>query len=298
MAPPAYAPPPGAPAPSARRGRGPIVAIALVIILVVLAVVGYAGVGYAYAQGRIGTARTAYNTAIDHANKYNDTISGLTSKMVNIDINTTATDLQNNKTLIAGLTASSQAAQTSIAADDASLSQAQSDLGQNSWLTALSKSDIDRYTTKIGHLRNALASANTITADYVQFGTFYQAFYDVLLDLETLGSSTDATTALTAVTKIKTDSAKAIALDKAPGVAPEVGTFLTDVQKAATDLTALYAASATGDTAAYDAAKAAVDQDITKLDSDDLSAVPAKTDAFYKPLIEAYNSEIDAANKT
>jgi len=50
-------------APPARNMR-PIITVVAIIVVVVLAVVGYAGAGYAFANSRIDSARTSYNTVV------------------------------------------------------------------------------------------------------------------------------------------------------------------------------------------------------------------------------------------
>lgn len=285
-------------APPPRRGMGPLIAVILVAILVVVAVVAYAGIGYAYAQGRLNSAKDTYNSVIAHENTYADTVnaaSSISSSAFN------ASSIADAKAKYADLVSKSQAAQPQIASDDSKLADADASLKQNSWLTLVSKSSLDKMSTKIGHLRNALAAAKEISADYVQLGTFYETLADAIGDLDTFttkAQASDFTGATAAIEKLKTDTAKAITQDKAPGLPPEADTFLKDLQTVANDFSAVINAAVSGDESAYNAAVTKGDADVSKLQADDTNAIDAKTQAFYKPLIDKYNSEIDAANNT
>lgn len=285
--------------PGPARSRGPLIAIVGVVIIVVVAVLGYGAVGYAYSQGRLNSAKDSYNGVVDHVNKYTDAMNALTTKLTSTNLSTATTaELQQSKTAMTQFVTSSQQAQGQIGTDDATLAKAGDDLQQNSWLTAINKSEMDKATTRIGHLRKALSDAKVVTADYVQLGTFYEAFYDMLIDFDAIGSQSSASGLSAAVAKIKTDVTKAISLDKAPGLPPEMDAFLKDVQTTANDFTTLLAAIAAGDQAATDAATAAVQKDATKLDAYDFNKMGDAIDAFYKPMIDDYNSEVDKANKT
>lgn len=277
----------------------PIIAIVAAVIIVIVALLGYAGVGYAYSQGRLSSAKDAYNGVVDHVNKYTDAMNALTTKLTKADPSTATTaDLQQTRTAVAQFVTTSQDAQGKIGPDEASLAKASGDLQQNQWLTAINKSQIDKSTTRIGHLRKALGDARVVTADYVQLGTFYESFYDMLIDFDTIASQSGTSGLSTAVAKIKTDVDKAISQDKAPGLPPDMDAFLKDVQATANDFMTLLNALAAGDQAGADAANAAVQKDGTKLDGYDFNKITSSINAFYKPMIDDYNAEVDKANNT
>ena len=216
-------------------------------------------------------------------------------------VNASTTDIKSDQTLVAQLISQSQAAQAQIKTDDATLSSAESDLKSNQWLTVISKSDIDKMSTRIGHMRKALADGKTISADYVQIGAFYQAFLDMAADFDTIGNTTgspDLTAVAAAIQKLKADVAKAISLDKAPGLPADIDAFLKVVQSFAGDVSNLLNALGSGDSAAYDAAVSAGDADVAKLDTFDFTKMGNAIDSYYKPLIDDYNSEVDKANAT
>jgi hypothetical protein len=283
-------------APAPRRAMGPLLPIILVVVLVVVAVIAYAGIGYAYAQGQESSARDSYNAVIGHANSYADTVNAMSSLNSNAF---SASSIQQAKTAYSDLVSKSQKVQGQIDSDKAKLSDADSGLKQNSWLTVISKSGLDRWSTKIGHLEKALDSAKTISAGYVQVGTFYETVVDVIADLDTMTTKAEAQDlagAQTAIAQLKTDTAKAISEDKAPGLPAEADTFMKDMQQLANDFGTVISTAISGDKAAYDAAVAKGDADLTSLQAIDTNKIDSDVNAYYKPMIDTYNNEINAAN--
>jgi flagellar basal body-associated protein FliL len=303
--PPAYEAPPPAygapPPPPARRGRGPLVAIVLVVLLVILAGGGYAVGGFVYANGKVNSATDAYNKVVDHENALTDLFNKLDAQFRTNKKNESSDAVKQDKTLNLQLASSSKTAQPTVESDDQTLANAASSLNENSWLTALSKSSLDKSATRIGHARAALAVAKTILADSILYGTFYASVDDALIDLDTLdtaASAGDLNALDSTVQTLKTDLAKAIQEDSAPGVASQMDPFLKDLQKTANDFSALVAAVRAGNTNGVNAAVAALDADTTKLNGYDFTAMGTSEEAYYQALITKYNSEIDAANKS
>ena len=299
-APPDYgAPPPPAP----RRSRGPLVAIVLVVLLLILVGGGYVVGGFVYGNGKVNSATDAYNKVVDHENALTDLFNKLDAQFNSNNSNTTtasADSIKQDKTLNLQLASQSKTAQPTVEADDQALATAASSLNENSWLTALSKSSLDKSANRISHARAALAIAKTVLADSILYGTFYASVDDASLDLDALdtaGNAGDLNAVDTAITTLKSDVAKAIQEDSAPGVAAQMDGFLKDLQKTANDFATLVVAVRAGNSAGVNAAVAALDADTTKLDGYDFNAMGASEQAFYKALIDKYNTEIDAANK-
>jgi hypothetical protein len=306
--PPAYEAPPPAygapPPPPARRGRGPLVAIVLVVLLVILAGGGYAVGGFIYANGKVNSATDAYNKVVDHENALTDLFNKLDAQFKsnnNDPASSSADSIKQDKTLNLQLASSSKTAEPTVDSDDQALANAASSLNENSWLTALSKSSLDKSATRISHARAALAIAKTILADSVLYGTFYASVDDAALDLDAIDNAAntgDLNAVDSAVQTLKSDVAKAIQEDNAPGVASQMDPFLKDLQKTANDFSALIAAVRAGNANGVNAATAALDADTTKLDAYDFTAMGTSEQAYYKALIDKYNTEIDAANKS
>jgi len=299
-APPDYgAPPPPAP----RRGRGPLVAIVLVVLLLILVGGGYVVGGFVYANGKVNSATDAYNKVVDHENALTDLFNKLDAQFNSNNSNTataSSDSIKQDKTLNLQLASSSKSAEPTVESDDQALATAASSLNENSWLTALSKSSLDKSANRISHARAALAVAKTILADSVLYGTFYASVDDAALDLDALDTafnSGDLNAIDTAIQTLKSDVAKAIQGDSAPGVASQMDPFLKDLQKLANDFAALVAAARAGNSSGVNAAAAALEADSTKIDGYDFKAMGASEQAFYKALIDKYNTEVDAANK-
>ena len=272
-----------------------------ILLVLVAAIGGYVVVGLAYAQTRLDSARTSANTVVDHMNTLTETVDSVKTKLNAGSVSaTTSATLQQNKSLVDTFVTSSQAAQSQIATDDASLAVADASLKESQWLTVLSRSRLDTESTRIGHIRASLAIAKTITSDYVQIGTFFQALYATSIDLETLGtksSASDLTGAAAADVTLKADVAKAIQLDKAPGLPPAMDTALVDIQALAGDFATLLNAAAANNTSAAQSAYAALQTDGAKVQAVDFNSIGTSIDSFYQPLIDNYNSEVDQANK-
>jgi hypothetical protein len=304
QAPGGYFPPPsGAPAaPAPRKRSGALVAIIAVVVIVIVAVLGYGIGGYAYAGGKLNSAQDAYNSVVDHQNSLNDTIKSLDTQLTSTDFSTaTTSEIQQSKSKVTDMVTKSQSAQPQISSDDAALAKAEDSLNENSWLTLLRKPDIDKADTRIEHLRKALAVAKTLTADYVQVGTFENALLDVIVDLDDLtakAQATDLNGATAADEKLKTDVDKAISLDKAPGMPTEMDTLLQDLKALANDFGTLLAAAKAGDSAGANAAEKSLEADAGKLQTVDYKKIGDDINSFYNPLIDQYNSEVDKANST
>ena len=294
-APAGYAPPPR------QRNMGPLIAGIVIVVVLIAAIGGYVVGGVVYAQTRVSSARDAYNKAVQHENSLTDTVNSAQDQIKNLSFsgNSTTSSLQTFKTTWAGIVTKSEAVQPQIDADDSSLAKADASLHENSWLTVLAHSDLDKYSTKIGHERSALKAAKTLTTDYVQIGAFYQAFADVGIDFETLAAkaqATDISGAAAASDKLKTDTNKAIGLDKAPGLPADIDTLLHDMQSMSTDFTNLINAAAQNNDTAFNNAEKALQADAAKVEAFDSAKADTAITQYYQALVDAYNSEVDKAN--
>lgn len=300
-APPAYSPTPMAAPPPPRKGRGGLLAIILIAVLVVVLGGGYAVVGYLYANGKVNAATDKYNSVVDHENALTDYFNSLDSQFNKTDLSTATVDqVKQEKTLFQQAVTKSQSSEATVATDDSTLASAQSSLGENSWLTAIDKSAIDKQSAKIGYARQALGVAKTILVDSVQYYQFYMAIDDAVVDIDTMTKALDAQDlngAIAAVQTLKTDLGKAATMATAPGVSSQMSTFVQDMQTLANDFGKLLTAAQNGDQAGAQAAATALDNDLKALDAIDFTAASTQEVAFYKNLIDQYNSFVDKANK-
>jgi len=300
--PPDYTAPPGYGAPIAaapRRSSGPIIVAVAVLVVLVLAAIGYAVAGFTFATSRIDSSTKALNTVITNENAITAQFNS-TKDVSALDTKATGTELQSDKTAVAKVVTQSQAAQATITTDQASLVSAQDSLSENSWLTTLSRSRLDNMSGKIGHWRNALVSAKTITTDLVQLGTFLQSYDDSLIDRDKVTAAinaSDFTGVASALVSLKGDVAKAISLADAPGLPPDMKAFLTDLQTEGADTTKLLNDAINGaDNNTLTAEANQVDADGVKVDAHDIAKINLAVLAFYTPLVDAYNAEVAKAN--
>jgi hypothetical protein len=284
-----------------RRGlsrglRRAIVAV-LIVVIVAAGVIGYAVAGVADGQARISTANKSLNTVVSHQNTLNTTFHDLDSKFNGLSGDATSDPAQ-ARTLMDQFVASATAAGVSIDQDDASLVKARSNLYAKMWLTALSRSNLDREAARIDHARKALAAAKAVAGDYVQDGHFLQSFIDAAVDLELLSTqagSADVASAEATLATMQADVAKALQLSTGPGLPPELHALMLDFKILGTDFGKLLAAAGAGDEAALATAEAAVGADASKLNSYDFNKIGAEINAFYQPMIDGFNAEMALA---
>jgi hypothetical protein len=306
MLPPDDVPPPPVPpyeiapptrSPGLSRGlRRTIIAIVIVVI-VVIGIIGYAVAGFAYASTRVAGANRSLNTVVSHQNSLNTTFKDLDTKFSGLN-SSSSFDPKAAHALIDQFVANAKAAGTSVDQDDASLVSARASLNDQSWLTVLSKSGLDKEAQRIDHARNGLAKARTIAADYVLDGGFLQSFLDAAADLDTLGTQSanaDLPAAKATLATMRTHVDKALSLSKAPGLPVELHDLMVDFQALVTDFGKLLDAAAAGDNNAVTSAEQAVEKDATKISSYNFDKISTEIDAFYKPLVDTFNSEMAAA---
>lgn len=276
------------------------VAAAAVIAVIAVSIIGYAVVGYATASSRLDGAQREYNKVASHQNAITIAFNALNTKMIALSLSTATTaDLQQNRIAFQQLVSQSNSAQPILTEDEAILAKSQASLNRDSWLTLIRRPDVDQESSKIEHERKALAIAKTIAGDLVQLGTFYQSFYDALIDLDALttkATASDFTGAASAIGTLEADISKATELSSAPGLPPEMKQFLNDFQTLATDVGKLLNAVIAGDTNSVPADVKAVDADNTKIETYDFNKMSTAIKAFYQPMIDSFNAEASIAN--
>ena len=274
------------------RGRA-IVAVATVIVIAA----AYLIAGFAFASARMGAADHTLNDVISHQNSLNKNLN---------DVNTTFSVLSNganyNPTAARGAVqhwvAGARTATDTITRDDSALASASVSLGDMGWLTAPSRKTLDHEGVRIAHARRALTSARIVAADYVQDGRFWIAFITSEQDLETLitaSATGDWASAKTALATTTDDLDGAASLSTSPGLPSELHAVMADFKTFVVDYGRLVAASQSQNDAAITAATQAVTADWQKLGSYDFDHITTEITAFYKPLIDGFNSEMALA---
>ena len=269
----------------------------MVIVIVLIGIIGYAVTGIAYAATRISNADRTLNIVVSHQNELNATFKDIDSRFSALGTSSTFNP-QQARTVVDQFVSSAQAAVKTVQDDDASLVSASARLSDQAWLITVSKTNIDKETKRIGHARKALASAKTVASDYVLDGQFMQAFLDTVVDLDNLATASasgDLNASKATLTTMNAHVDKALQLSTAPGLPPDLHDMMADFQTLVSDFGKLIDSAASNDSAATSTYTTAVTNDANKLSSYSFDKMSAKINAFYKPLIDDYNTEMAAA---
>lgn len=271
--------------------------ILLVVALVLGVAIGYAVLGAAFASTRIDAADRTLNDVISHQNSLNKTLNNVDTTFATLSSSSTYNPSEAKVAVDAWLAASRDATVT-IDRDDSELARAQNGLHDATWLTAPSRSSLDREARRLTHARHALTSARTVAVDYVQDGQFWEAFISSTQDLDsviTAAGSADWTTAKTTLATMKSHVDAALQASNAPGLPPDLHSVMADFQVFVADYGKLIDASQAGDDAGVSNATVAVQADATKIGGYNFDQIILTINAFYKPMIDAFNSEMAQA---
>jgi hypothetical protein len=276
-----------------RRKQIEVAVIGLLIIGVIL----YAGAGIVYAGALSSSAERTLNTVVSHQNSLNTSFSEIDSEVSALGGSGTFNP-QQAVVLVDRSVTSSQVAALTIKQDDSSLASVQGQLDSSRWLTLVGHSAVDRESTRVGHARSALAAARMIAADQVLDGHFWHALYTALGELDTLNNqagSGDFTSAKSTLAQMQKDVVSAVQQSTAPGLPPDLHSLMVDLQTFVSDFGKQLDAQIAGDDAAVARYQSSLDGDRGKLAMYNVDKIGSDIDAFYRPLIGRFNSEIAAA---
>jgi len=268
-----------------------------VIAILILGLIGYAGAGLVYSRSRVTNAEHTLNTVVSHQNSLNATFNDLNTQLSALN-GTSTFNSQQAIALVDKSVANSELATQTINQDDASLSTAAGDLARNPWLTLVGRSSLNRESTRLAHARNALAAARTVSADEVLDGRFWHALYTALADLANLNSQSgagDFNGAQSTLSTMKSDVDQAARLSTSPGLPSALHNLMVDFQTFVTDYGKQLDAQLAGDDAGVATYQATLQADLTRIGGYNIDQIGTEIDAFYKPLINRFNSEIAAA---
>lgn len=272
--------------------------IELVVLgILIIGIIGYAGAGIFFSAVRVASAERTLNTVVSHQNTLNTTFGDINSQLSALD-SSSAFNPQQAIVLVDRSVANSKLATQTINQDDGLLAAASTQLREQQWLTMVGRGSLDRESTRLGHARNALAAARTIAADEASDGRFWHALYVGLADLTTLNTQTgagDLTAAKTTLATMRTDVDQAAQLSTSPGLPAELHDLMTDLQAFVGDYGKQLDAQLAGDDASVATYQAAIAADLAKIGKYDIDKIGTEINAFYKPMIDRFNSEIAAA---
>jgi hypothetical protein len=268
-----------------------------VLGVLIIGVILYAGTGIVYAGALSASAEHTLNTVVSHQNALNTSFNEIDSEVAALGGSGTF-DPQQAVGLVDRSVISSQAAASRINLDDSSLASVQGQLDSSRWLTLVGHSTVDRESARVGHARKALAAARMIAADQVLDGHFWHALYTALGQLDTLNNqsgSGDFTSAEATLAAMQADVVQAVEQSTAPGLPPDLHALMLDLQSFVSDFGKQLDAQIAGDDATVVQYQTSLDGDRDKLGTYNVDKIGSDIDAFYRPLIERFNSEIAAA---
>jgi hypothetical protein len=268
-----------------------------VLGILIIGVILYAGTGIVYAGALSSSAERTLSTVVSHQNSLNTSFNEIDSEVSALGGSGTF-DPQQAVGLVDRSVTSSQVAASTIKQDDSSLASVQGQLDSSRWLTLVGHTTVDRESARVGHARNALAAARLIAADQVLDGHFWHALYTALGELDTLNNQSgagDFISAKSTLGKMQTDVAQAVQESMAPGLPPDLHSLMVDLQTFASDFGKQLDAQIAGDDAAVAQYQSSLDADRNKLGTYNVDKIGTDIDAFYRPMIDRFNSEIVAA---
>jgi len=268
----------------------------IVLGILIIGIIGYAGTGIVYAGVMVANADRTLNTVVSHENDFSKSFNEITTE--HKALSGSNFNPKDEVALADKSVMSSQLAAQTINQDDAALGSVERSLEGSRWLTAVSRSSLDRESTRIRHLQNSLAAGRTIAAAGVVDGSFWHSVYSALADLDLINTQAgtgDFTSARTTLTTMKADVDNAVQQPASPSLPADLRQLVIELQTLVADYSKQLDAQIAGDDATVAAQQAVLDADRTKLASYDMDKVGTEIDAFYKPLIDRFNSEMAAA---
>jgi hypothetical protein len=268
-----------------------------VLGVLIIGIILYAGTGIVYAGALSSSAERTLNMVVSHQNALNTSFNEIDNEVAALGGSGTF-DPQQAVGLVDRSVTSSQAAASRINLDDSALASVQGQSDSSRWLTLVGHSTVDREAARVRHARNALAAARMIAADQVLDGHFWHALYTALGELDTLNNqsgSGDLTSAKATLATMQTNVMQAVQQSTAPGLPPDLHSLMADLQTFVSDFGKQLDAQIAGDDAAVAQYQSTLDSDRNKLGTYNVDKIGSDIDAFYRPLIERFNSEIAAA---
>jgi hypothetical protein len=276
--------------------RTAISAVAVGAILVV-GTIAFGAVGFAVASDRISGADKTLNTVISHQNQLTATFADIDMQLQSLT-GSSAFNPQQALALVDKAIADSKNAVTTIDNDTASLIAEAHRLEEIRWMAMVSRGSLDDESSRLGHARAALAAARTVSTDEVLDGSFWHPLYSSLVDLGTLTTQSnagDVAGETATLATMKSDVAETVKQSTAPGLPADLQALMVDFQTFVADYGLELDAQKAGDNAGVARHAADVQNDLNRISSYDVDAMGTEIDAFYKPLIERFNSEMAAA---
>ena len=268
----------------------------MIVGVLVIAAIVYAGTGIVYAGTLVASAERTLNTVVSHQNSLTTSFNEIDQEVA--VISQASFNPEQAISLVDRSVANSQLATRTISEDDGSLASVQGQLDGSRWLTVVGHGSIDRESARVRHARNALAAAKVIASDQLLDGQYWRALYTSLADLDQLETQVNAgdfTSAKATWTTMKGHVDQAVQLSKAPDLPADLQSFMVDLQTFAADYGKQLDAEVAGDDTTVAQLEPSVATDQQKLAAYSFDKIGSEIDAFYRPLVDRFNSELTAA---
>ena len=290
---PAYGYPPAPVQRRSSRNLWVVIAAVVVVAVLVIGVIAYVAAGYAFASSRISDATNAVNALNAHRTYVNATFDLLGTQLTSFE---TMGDPKVGKSTAMQVTTETQSMTTLVGGDDLAMVTARSHLNDQPWLTSISSGRLATSAARIDHARKAAATVKSATSDYVLLGQFFQAYYQALIDFQTLltdDKSHDFVGESSADAAMQADAAKAEQLTATtPGLPSEYHDFLVPMLAFAVDVAKLLNANTK---AAADATDKSLMADGAAMNAVDFTGSAAKIKSYYQHYRDDFNLELDKA---
>ena len=290
---PAYGYPPAPARRSGSRNLWVIITAVVVIVVLLIAVIAYVAGGYAFASSRISDAATAVNALNGHRGYVNTTFDVLGTQLTSFE---SMGDPKVGKSTAAQLATETQSMTTLVGADDLALAAARARLNDQQWLTSISSGRLAASAARISHARKAAANLKSAARDYAMLGQFFEAYYQALIDWETMVTAArnkDFIGLASANASLSADAAKALQLStNAPGLPTQYHDFLVILQAYATDVAKELNSRTTADVTA---ANKQVVADVAAMNALDFTGAGVKIKTYYQHYRDDFNAELDKA---
>lgn len=263
----------------------------------IIAIILYAAAGIVYAGVLTASTDRTLNVVVSHQNSLNTSFTEINNEVSALGGSATFNP-QQALALVDRSASNSQLQMTTINQDDGSLASVQGQLKGSRWLTIVGRSGMDHEASKVDHARNALAAARTVSADDMLDLRFWHYLYTSLADLETLNTQAgggDLNAAKTTLGTMQGDVNQAVQQSTAPGLPSDLHALMVDLQTFTSDYGKQLDAQIAGDDASVAQYQSSVESDREKLGSYDVDKIQGEINAFYKPLVDRFNSEMAAA---
>ena len=269
-----------------------VIAAIVVVVALLVGTIAYVFAGFAYMSARISAGENAINAVNAHRSFVNTTFDLLDQQVGSFE---TLMDSRVGKSTSGQVVSESQSINTTVASNDRPLATARSSLNDQQWLTAINSRRLAAEADRIDHANNAVATLKSGAGDYVLLGQFFQAWFQSVIDWDTMVTdlkNNDFVGAAGADVTLQSDAAKALQVASAPGLPKQYPDFLTILQAYAADVGTEFNARTKP---AQDAAFKLIDADVAKLVAINFTGTSAEIKSYYEHFRVDFNSELDKA---